>query len=248
MPRSLLMIFLLGFSSVSFASKCEDLSAAVAAKKMKMGYLFSAISFAETPFGKFWDRNVEMLRSKFPGLEIKSSEALHITIIYIGGEWTFPMLEHLMPHLLITPSKKMKFDPAFDIFGNHAHVAGIHLHGGEARWKEEILKEKSELVKKGLKKVGRYDGRFNAHVTLGEIKLPRDSKHETIPPTLQQYEELLRFREWLLDNVSFDEFSFEVEAGAPVEIFLAGATRPEGKKYIRLEEFIKLVKENTTSP
>jgi 2'-5' RNA ligase len=205
----------------------------LAEKGVKKGYLFSAVSFADSAFGREWARLRPEAEAKFPGLKLAKPEDLHITVVYIGGDWKVEDLDRIRPHAEVAPTATGRMTPEVVRMGRNLQVVAVELHGAPAAWTDSVIAAKSALNGLGLKKPDAYDASFRTHITLAE------ARHS--PPTAADSTELGEFQAWITPAVAAAPGRFSVAVGprTVVRLWLAGATRPEDSpEYVTVEDFL----------
>jgi 2'-5' RNA ligase len=215
-------------------STAAPAAAAPAEKAVKKGYLFSAISFGKSAFGAEWTRLRAEAQAKFPDLKLARPEDLHITVVYLGGDWKAEDLDRIRAHALVVPAAAGKMTPEVVRMGRNEQVVAVEQHGAPQAWTDSVVAAKNELNRLGLKKADSYDSSFRTHITLAE------ARHN--PPGEAEAAQLAEFRSWIAPKVAEAPAKFSVAVGPKtrVELLLAGATRPEGSpEYITVEEFLR---------
>ena len=218
----------------STAIRAASAGSAPAEKAVKRGFLFSSISFGESAFGKEWARLRPEAQAKFPDLKLARAEDLHITVVYIGGDWKTEDLDRIRVHALVVPASPGRMTAEVVRMGRNSQVVAVEQHGAPQAWTDSVIAAKSELNRLGLKKPDAYDTSFRTHITLAE------ARHN--PPSESDSTELAGFAAWITPKVAEAPAKFSVEVGPKtrVELLLAGATRPEGSpEYITVEEFLE---------
>ena len=206
----------------------------LAARGVRKGYLFSAVSFADSAFGVEWGRLRPEAATRFPDLKLANPEDLHITVVYIGGDWKVDDLDRIRPHALVAPAGSGRMTPEVVRMGRNDQVVAVELHGAPAAWTDSVIAEKSALNRLGLKRPDAYDSSFRTHITLAE------ARH--VPPTSAGSTQLADFQTWIVPRIAADASRFSVTVGPKtgVRLWLAGATRPEGApEYVTVEDFLE---------
>jgi 2'-5' RNA ligase len=217
----------------STATRTGSAGSAPTEQAVKRGFLFSAISLGDSAFGANWSRLRAEARTKFPGLKLTRTEDLHITVVYIGGDWRTEDLDRIRAHALVVPASPGRMTPEVVRMGRNAQVVAVELHGGPPAWTDSVIAARNELNRLGLKQADRYDTSFRTHVTLAE------AWHN--PPSASDSTELAGFAAWITPQVTADPARFSATVGQKtrVRLLLAGATRPEGSpEYITVEDFL----------
>jgi 2'-5' RNA ligase len=218
----------------STATRAGSAGSALTERAVKRGFLFSAISFGETAFGKEWSRLRAEAQAKFPDLKLAEAEDLHITVVYIGGDWRTEDLDRIRAHALVVPAQAGRMTPEVVRMGRNSQVVAVEQHGAPQAWTDSVIAARSELNRLGLKKPDAYDTSFRTHITLAQAR--------SNPPSTADSTELAKFMSWITPKIAADPAKFSVEVGptARVELLLAGAPRPEGSpEYITVEDFIE---------
>jgi 2'-5' RNA ligase len=217
------LLFLLLFSLPAFASWDQTAN---------KGNLFSAILFADTPLGQRWAKLRPEAEKLFPGLKMKAVADLHVTIIYIGEDWTIENLPALRKAMTVTIPGTVHLSPEVAILGRNQHVVVVDMKGLPEALQTQIVTVKAELNKVGLKKPEAYDASFRPHVTLAEAKAN--------PPTEQEALELKAFQAWITPRLDLPTLSVVLEPSMPIPLLLAEATRPDPlPEYIPVEKFLE---------
>lgn len=217
----------------SAATPARSAGSAPAEKVVKTGFLFSAISFAESAFGVEWSRLRAEAQVKFPELKLATAGDLHITVVYIGGDWKAEDLDRIRAHALVVPASPGRMTPEVVRMGRNNQVVAVEEHGAPQAWTDSVIAAKSEMNRLGLKKPDNYDASFRTHITLAE------ARHN--PPSAADSTALAGFAAWITPKVAEAPAKFSVEVGprTRIQLLLAGATRPEGApEYITVEEFL----------
>jgi 2'-5' RNA ligase len=218
----------------SAADRTSVTGSAPTEKTVKTGFLFSAISFADSSFGVEWSRLLPEAQAKFLGLKLPRPEDLHITVVYIGGDWKAGDLDRIRAHALVVPATPGRMTPEVVRMGRNNQVVAVEQHGAPQAWTDSVIAAKNELNRLGLKKADNYDTSFRTHITLAE------ARHN--PPSESDSTELAGFMAWISSKVAEAPAKFSVTVGPKtrVDLLLAGATRPEGSpEYITVEDFLK---------
>jgi len=207
---------------------------APAERNVRKGYLFSAVSFADSAFGVEWSRLRAEAQEHFPDLKLTKVEDLHITVVYIGGDWKPEDLDRIRAHALVAPAGRARMTPEVVRMGRNNQVVAVELHGAPAAWTDSVIAAKRALNDLGLKKPDAYDTTFRTHITLAE------ARHS--PPTEADSTALAAFQSWIVTRVAADPARFSATVGprTVVGLLLAGATRPEGApEYVTVEDFLE---------
>lgn len=216
------------------ATKAAPPANAPAEKAVKRGYLFSSISLAKSALGDEWTLLRPEAEAKFPGLKLTRTEDLHITVVYIGGDWKDQDLGRIRAHARVVPASPGRMTPEVVRMGRNNQVVAIEELGAPQAWTDSVIAAKNTLNRLGLKKSDAYDTSFRTHVTLAE------ARHK--PPSASDSTELSGFAAWITPRVAADPAKFSVEVGPKtrIELLLAGTTRPEGApEYITVEAFLE---------
>lgn len=195
------------------------------------GSLFSTIPCAGTPLGREWSRLRGEAEALFPGLRLTRVEDLHITVVYIGGDWNREDLEAIRTHALPRPRETVSFRPEAVRMGRNGHVVAVEMHGAPEAWGAFVVAAKAELNQLGLKRPDRYDTEFRPHVTLASARKS--------PPDETEAAALDDLRTWIAQKVAEDasRFTVTVGPGTPIRLWLAGTTRPPGSpEYVDLTD------------
>jgi hypothetical protein len=206
---------------------------AVARPGVRMGNLFSAVTFADSAFGREWAGLRDEAQERFPDLELTQVADLHVTVVYIGGGWKPEDLDGIRARALVVPAAPVRLTPEVVRLGRNDQVVAIELHPATAAWADSVTAAKDALNRLGLKKPDRYDSDFRAHVTMAQ------AAHN--PPTPADSTALAGFRAWLEAKVAAapQEFAVAVGPTTRVLLLLAGATRPDGApEYVTVEDFL----------
>ena len=218
----------------STASRAGTAGSAPAAQVVRRGYLFSSIPLGKSALGAEWSRLRPEAGARFPDLKLARSEDLHITVVYIGGDWKDQDLERIRALARVVPASAARMTAEVVRMGRNDQVVAIEQHGAPQAWTDSVIAAKSALDALGLKKADAYDSSFRTHVTLAE------ARHN--PPSASDSTELAGFAAWVAPKVAEapEKFSVEVGPKTRVELLLAGATRPEGApEYITVEAFLE---------
>jgi len=203
-------------------------------RTVRRGNLFSAISFADSAFGVEWSRLRTEAQTRYPDLKLSKAEDLHITVVYIGGDWKPEDLDRIRALALIVPAAPVRLTPEVVPLGHNNQVVAVELHAASTAWADSVVAAKDALNRLGLKKPEGYDSNFRTHVTLAQ------AAHS--PPTPADSAGLASFQSWMGSKVAADPRKFTVTIGPTtrVQLLLAGATRPDGApEYITVEDFLK---------
>jgi 2'-5' RNA ligase len=201
---------------------------------VERGFLFSAISFGDSAFGVDWSRLRAEARVRFPGLQLTRPEDLHITVVYIGGDWKAEDLDRIRSHALVVPASPGRMTPEVVRMGRNSQVVAVELHGAPQAWTDSVIAARNALNRLGLKQADRYDTNFRAHITLAQAR--------SNPPSQADSTALGGFMAWITPKVAESAARFSVTVGPKtrVRLLLAGATRPEGSpEYITVEHFLE---------
>ena len=156
---------------------------------------------AETPLGKEWLTLRAEAESRFPGLRLSQVEDLHVTVVYIGGDWKAKDLEAIRAHALPGPREVVSFRPEVVRMGRDGHVVAVEMRGApETRVAIPVVAAKGDLNRLGLKKADRYDAEFRPHVTLASARQS--------PPDATEAASLDGLRSWLAQKVAEDAGRF----------------------------------------
>jgi 2'-5' RNA ligase len=218
----------------STATRTSPAASVPAEKVVKRGFLFSAISFADSAPGVEWSRLRAEAQAKFPGLKLTRPADLHITVVYIGGNWKAEDLDRIRAHALVTPANAGRMTPEVVRMGRNNQVVAVELLGAPQAWTDSVIAAKQALNRLGLKQADNYDTSFRTHITLAQAR--------NNPPSAADSTELAGFMAWITPKVAEAPAKFSVTVGPKtrVELLLAGATRPEGSpEYIAVEEFLE---------
>ena len=201
------------------------------AQTLSEGSLFSTIPCAGTPLGREWSRLRAEAESRFPGLRLTRVEDLHITVVYIGGDWKRDDLEAIRTHALPGPRETVSFRPEAVRMGRNGHVVAVEMHGAPEAWGTLVIAAKAELNRLGLKRPDRYDTEFRPHVTLASARKS--------PPDETEAAALDDLRTWVAQKVAEDasRFTVTVSPETPIRLWRAGTTRPPGSpEYVDLAD------------
>lgn len=222
----LIIIFL---ASAVFSGKISGQNK-IKTDSINYGYLFSAILFRDTPLGEQWAKLKPEAESLYPNLKLKTKDDLHVTVIYIGKDWKKIPFDTLRAAMSVNITDTSYLVPEISVFGKNNNVVAVELKGISENLLNTIIAVKDKLNKAGLKKPEAYDRSFRAHVTLAETK--------DYQPNKEQLSELKRFREWICTRLDLSSLSLIIHPGMPVELMLAGATRPNSvPEYISVKAF-----------
>lgn len=206
----------------------------LAARGVKKGYLFSAVSFGDSALGRTWGELREEAAAKFPGLKLAQVADLHITVVYIGGDWKVADLAAIRPLAATLPAGAARMTPEVVRMGRNNQVVAVEMHGAPAAWVDSVIAAKNRLNALGLKKPDAYDTSFRTHVTLAE------ARHN--PPDDAEAAALGEFMAWIAAKVAAAPAAFSAGVGPAtrVELLLAGATRPaDAPEYQTVEAFLE---------
>jgi 2'-5' RNA ligase len=201
---------------------------------VKKGNLFSAVSFADSAFGVEWSRLRAEAQARYPDLKLADKEDLHITVVYIGGDWKPEDLDRIRAHALVVPAIPVRCTPEVVPLGHNNQVVAVELHGTPTAWADSVVTAKDALNRLGLKKPESYDTNFRMHITLAQ------ARHT--PPSQADSTELAEFLSWMGSKVAGDPQKFTVTVGPTTRVLLllAGASRPQdAPEYITVEDFLQ---------
>lgn len=204
-----------------------------AAKAVNPGFLFSALSFADSPLGAEWSRLRGEAQARFPELKLTEVADLHVTVVYIGGGWKREDLNRIRALALVAPPAAELLTPEVVRMGAHDQAVVVELRGASRAWGDAVATAKGTLNRLGLKQPEAYDSNFRSHLTFAE------ARHS--PPNPADLAELAGFQSWLTALVAREPRKFTVTVGpaTPVVLLLAGATRPRGApEYIPVDDFL----------
>ena len=207
---------------------------ALTARSVKKGNLFSAVSFADSALGVEWSGLRGEAQEQYPDLELTKVEDLHITVVYIGGDWKPEDLDRIRALALVVPAVPVRLTPEVVRLGRNNQVVAVELHGSSTIWADSVIAAKDTLNRLGLKKPEGFDTNFRTHITLAQ------AGHS--PPTPADSTGLAGFLSWMGAKVAENPQKFTVTVGPKtrVQLLLAGATRPEGApEYITVEDFLE---------
>ena len=125
--------------SPSCDNRTEPEEKEVATPTVNKGYLFSAILFGNTPLGERWAELRPEAEKLFPNLKLKPVPDLHVTIIYIGGEWDAEKLAALRQTVSIPIEETIRLNPEIAYFGRNNHVIAVELKGIPEELQERII-------------------------------------------------------------------------------------------------------------
>jgi 2'-5' RNA ligase len=200
----------------------------------RKGNLFSAVTFADSAFGAEWARLRVEAQSRFPHLRLTTREDLHITVVYIGGDWTPEVLDEIRAHALVVPAIPVRFTPEVIRLGHNNQVVAVGLHGTSTAWADSVIVAKAALNRLGLKNPEAYDSNFLTHITLAQ------ARHS--PPTQADSTGLAGFLAWMGSKLAQNPQKFSVTIGPTtrVRLLLAGTTRPDGApEYVTVDDFLQ---------
>jgi 2'-5' RNA ligase len=206
----------------------------LAEKGVRKGNLFSAVSFADSAFGVEWARLRAEAQARYPDLKLTKVQDLHVTVVYIGGDWKPEDLDRIRAHALVVPTVPVHMTPEVVPLGRNNQVVAVELHGTPTVWADSVVAAKDALNRLGLKKPESYDTNFRTHITLAQ------AAHN--PPTTADSTALAGFLKWMGSKVAENPQKFTVTVGPTTRVLLllAGATRPEGApEYVTVEDFLK---------
>lgn len=202
-------------------------------KDIKQGSLFSAVCFGDSTLGAEWSRLRPEAQARYPDLRLTMVKDLHITVVYIGGDWKPEDLNRIRPLALVVPAAPVRLTPEVVQMGRNNQVVVVELHPASTVWSDAVVAAKDSLNRLGLKKPESYDANFRTHITLAQ------AAHN--PPTAADSSALAEFRSWIAAQVAASPQKFTVTVGPTtrVQLLLAGTARPEGApEYITVEEFL----------
>ncbi len=200
----------------------------------RRGNLFSAVCFADSALGKEWSRLRPEAQGRFPDLKLSQVADLHITVVYIGGDWQPGSLDTIRALALVVPTTPVKLTPEIVRMGRNNQVVAVELHGTSSVWGDSVIAAKSTLNRLGLKKPEAYDTNFRTHITLAQ------AIHS--PPSPADSTALAGFATWISSKVADSPQRFTVTVGPTtrVQLLLADTSRPEGApEYIPVEDFLE---------
>jgi 2'-5' RNA ligase len=203
-------------------------------KSVRKGNLFSAVSFADSAFGVEWSRLRAEAQARYPDLKLTKVEDLHITVVYIGGDWKPEDLDRIRALALVVPAVPVRLTPEVVRLGRNNQVVAVEMHGTSTAWGDSVVAAKDVLNRLGLKKPESYDTNFRTHITLAQ------AGHN--PPTPADSTALAGFLSWMDSKIAKDPRKFTVTVGPTtrVHLLLAGTTRPDGApEYVTVEDFLK---------
>ena len=206
----------------------------LADKSVRKGNLFSAVSFADSAFGVEWSRLRDEAQARYSDLKLTKVEDLHITVVYIGGDWKPENLDRIRAHALVVPAVPVRLTPEVVRLGRNNQVVAVEMHGTSTVWADSVVAAKDVLNRLGLKRPEGYDTNFRAHITLAE------ARHS--PPTEADSTALAGFLSWIGSKIAEKPRTFTVTVGPAtrVHLLLAGATRPDGvPEYVTVEDFLR---------
>ncbi|KPJ61073.1 MAG: hypothetical protein AMJ46_03665 [Latescibacteria bacterium DG_63] len=206
----------------------------LAEKSVEKGYLFSAVSLADSALGLEWSGLRARAQARYPDLKMTKVEDLHITVAYIGGDWKPEDLDGIRAHALVVPAAPVQLTPEVVRMGRSSQVVAVELHGKSTAWADSVIAAKKALNRLGLKKPGSYDANFRPHITLAEAR--------RAPPTVADSTQLAGFLAWIGSRVAENPQKFTVTVGPTtrVRLWLAGTTRPDGAPdYVTVEDFLE---------
>jgi hypothetical protein len=200
----------------------------------RRGNLFSAVSLADSSLGREWSRLRPEALARFPELRLSETPDLHLTVVYIGGNWKEEDLDRIRSLALIAPATPERLAPEVVRLGAQDQVVAVELHAASPAWGEAVVAAKHTLNRLGLKQPESYDSNFRSHLTLAE------AKH--FPPSPAEADELAAFSSWLSARVAQDPAKFTVTVGprTPVRLLLSNLPRAQGAPaYVPLEDFLR---------
>ncbi len=217
----------------SMATTPEQCEIILATKQLKRGSLFSAIQVQDTQLGKKWSQLYPEAKAAFPGLKIKKPQDAHITQVYMGGDWKFDQLATFASEAIVKPADTITLNATVERLGRNQQVVVAELHGIPSIWAERVVAAKTKLAQAGLRKADSFDSNFRGHVTLAESK--------NFQPTPEDAQQLEAFQAWIEGRLSKEDLQVTLGPSTPIELMLAGSTRPkDGPEYLSVENFLKL--------
>lgn len=181
------------------------------------GLLFSAFLFDRTPLAERWAVLRPEAERLFPALKLKAIADLHVTVVYIGGEWDAEKLAGLRQAVTLPLREAVALVPEVAFFGRGNRVVAIELQGFPDEFRERVIGIKKSLSQAGVKRPEPYDDTFRPHVTLAEAP---DS-----PPTGEQARQLDAFRLWINERLDLTTLQVTLDPGMPIRWLLADAPR-----------------------
>lgn len=141
---------------------------------MSKGNLFFAIRLGTSSFEKHWEALYSEAQRHFPDLNVTHPADLHITLIYIGSEWTLETRPVFREISQLPPPERMTLTPSFECIGKGNKVLALTLHFTLARLK------RSARRKQGL--LGLFECWIQSRLDLNsnKITLSPDSKIEAL--------------------------------------------------------------------
>jgi hypothetical protein len=201
---------------------------------VRTGNLFSAVTFADSALGVAWSRLRAEAVARFPGLRLTKVEDLHVTVVYIGGDWKAEDLDRIRARALVVPTASVRLTPEVVQLGHNSQVVAVELHGNSSVWADSVVTAKGALNRLGLKKPESYDTNFRSHITLAQ------ASHS--PPTPADSAGLAGFQSWMDAKLAEDPRRFTVTVGPTTRVLLllAGTARPDGApEYVTVEDFLE---------
>jgi 2'-5' RNA ligase len=216
------------------STRAGTATGATAEPAIRRGNLFSAVTFGDSSFGRQWARLRPEAETRFPDLKMTDQEALHITVVYIGGNWKTEDLGRIRALALVAPTAPVRFTPEAVPLGHNHQVVAVELHPSSSVWADSVVVAKAACNRLGLKKPEGYDTNFLTHITLAQ------ARHT--PPTAADSTALAGFLEWIREKIAAEPQRFVVTVGPAtrVQLLLAGATRPkDAPEYVTVESFLE---------
>lgn len=208
-------------------------ASAPATPAVNKGNLFSAITFADSAFGAEWSRLRAEAQARYPDLVLTRVEDLHVTVVYIGGDWKPEDLDRIRALALVAPAAAVPHTPEVVPLGRNNQVVAVEMHGASTVWADSVIAAKAALNRLGLKKPEGFDTNFRAHITLAR------ASHN--PPTPADSTALAGFRSWIGAKVAANpqKFALTIGPATRVLLLLAGTARPDGApEYVTVEDFL----------
>jgi 2'-5' RNA ligase len=198
---------------------------------MNRGCLFSALSFASSPFGERWSGIRSQAQARFPALKIKQTEDLHATLVYLGPAWRPEDLDLIRPLAVLHPPPGDVRGAGVTRMGHHGRAAVLELAGADPEWVAAILRGKARLAALGLRKEESADPVFRLHITLGEQRRGARSAEEG--------GQMEAFVPWISERLAGDPPVFALGPDTPARLLLSGAPRPAGgPDYVEVTAFL----------
>ena len=196
----------------------------VAETKLNKGTLFTAIKFTDTELGKRWAKLLPEAEKLFLNITLTSEKDLHMTVVFIGGNWQIENLEALRKAIPAHFTETVHLNPEIGYIGQNNQVVCVLLKGIPDQVETQFILLKAKLNKAGLKGPDRYDGSFDAHVTFAQSR---------------NVEQLKAFKEWITSQLDLSTMHLVLDPSMPIQFLLAGATRPTpGPAYITVDSFL----------